>query len=284
MAFVLLDELVVEALVRTLRHHAFFVQDREDARGFRLQDVDRILVVREVQRIPRDALPLVELLLEFEDEGVEELLQALVCEVDTKLLKGVHLEALEAENVEHADKELDIRQETDGVVRVDNDEVEDHPVERLGQRVAVVGGLSYVDRTADALPDGHARLVAQGALEGGAVDAGELGRELDGGRALLHDHGALAVVRRSVELRVAQVQDRRDDTQNLLNVIGVDANGLHRSDAALEHLDVVDVLQGAASGTRHVREVGQVREALQIHGALGLHLFLRQHLREVVGR
>mmetsp|Transcript_103739 Transcript_103739/g.231638 ORF Transcript_103739/g.231638 Transcript_103739/m.231638 type:complete len:285 (+) Transcript_103739:625-1479(+) len=84
---VLLHDLVAEALVRTLRHQAFLVEDGEHTCVLGLQDVHRILVVREIQTIPGDALPLVQLLLEFEDKGIEEILQALVGEVDAHLLE-----------------------------------------------------------------------------------------------------------------------------------------------------------------------------------------------------
>mmetsp|Transcript_124926 Transcript_124926/g.266641 ORF Transcript_124926/g.266641 Transcript_124926/m.266641 type:complete len:432 (+) Transcript_124926:2367-3662(+) len=68
MAFVLLHKLIAEALVGAIGHHALLVKHREHTCPLGRQEVHGVLVVREVQPVPRNALPLVELLLELEDE------------------------------------------------------------------------------------------------------------------------------------------------------------------------------------------------------------------------
>jgi len=110
------NKLVTKPLVGASRHRALLAEDGKDARCLRLQDVDGILVVWEIQRIPRDALAIVELLLKLEDELVEKLLQALICEIDTKLFEGVHLEALETKDIKHTHEELNIVEVADGLV------------------------------------------------------------------------------------------------------------------------------------------------------------------------
>ncbi len=57
------------------------------------------MVVGEGDLRPRNAFALVLFLLELENVHVEELLQALVCKVDAKLLKGVIGKVFKAENV-----------------------------------------------------------------------------------------------------------------------------------------------------------------------------------------
>mmetsp|Transcript_66995 Transcript_66995/g.193585 ORF Transcript_66995/g.193585 Transcript_66995/m.193585 type:complete len:1210 (-) Transcript_66995:420-4049(-) len=282
--FVLLDQLVAETRVGTLRHHALLVQDREHTRGLRLQDVDGILIVREVQRVPWDALALVELLFELEDEGVEELLQSLVGEVDADLLERVHLEALEAEDVEHTDEQLDVLEVADRRVRDLHHEVENHAVQGPREGVAVVGSRPHVHRAPDALRPRDARLVAEGGLQVLPRHTGQRRGEVDGGAALLHHHGPLAVVRRGVELRVAQVQHRCDDLQDGGDVLWRDADRLHRIDADLEHGDVVHILQSAARRSGEEREITTVVEAGQVDGARLLNGLRLQFLWVIVRR
>mmetsp|Transcript_9537 Transcript_9537/g.20903 ORF Transcript_9537/g.20903 Transcript_9537/m.20903 type:complete len:591 (-) Transcript_9537:776-2548(-) len=279
-ALVLLHQLVAEALVGALRHDALLVEDREDSGRLGLQDVDGVRVVGEVEGVPGDALAGVKLLLELEDEGVEELLQPLVGEVDAELLEGVHLEALEAEDVQHPDKELHVLDVPDGRVDAPHDEVEGDAIEGLRQGVAVVRGRPHVVRAPDPLAPRHARRVADGALQVLAIHADQLGDHLDGGRALRHDHGALAVVRGRVELHVAEVEHGGDALEHLLDVVRLDADRQHRVDANLEHQHVVDVLQGSARRAREVGEVPRVREALQVDDHLLRQVGLLEDLRE----
>mmetsp|Transcript_9538 Transcript_9538/g.20916 ORF Transcript_9538/g.20916 Transcript_9538/m.20916 type:complete len:592 (-) Transcript_9538:776-2551(-) len=280
-ALVLLHQLVAEALVGALRHDALLVEDREDSGRLGLQDVDGVRVVGEVEGVPGDALAGVKLLLELEDEGVEELLQPLVGEVDAELLEGVHLEALEAEDVEDADEELHIFDVADGKVSAVDDEFEDDVVQRLRECIAVVSGLADVHGALDLpLPGDLARHVAEGRLQHLAIGARELRGHLDGGAALAHYNGTLAVVRRSVELGVAELQHGSYHLEHLRHLLSLDAYGLHGVDAALKHLDVVDVLQRLARRAREVGEVPRVREALQVDDHLLRQVGLLEDLRE----
>mmetsp|Transcript_51451 Transcript_51451/g.123871 ORF Transcript_51451/g.123871 Transcript_51451/m.123871 type:complete len:478 (-) Transcript_51451:949-2382(-) len=281
-ALVLLDELVAEALVRTLGHHALLVQDGEDAHCLGSQDVHRVLIVGEIQSVPGDAFALVQLLLELEDKGVEELLEPLVGEVDAELLKRIHFEALEAKNVQHANEQLDVSSVADGQVCLRDNEVEDHAIQRLGQRVAVVRGCADVHRAANLLGPRDACGVAHGTLQVRPLHARELGDEVHGLAALGHHHGALAVVGGGVELRVPEVQDGRDEGEHLAHVVVADAYGLHGVDAPLEEFDVVHVLQGSAGGARSVGEVRELSEALQVELHLLLDLVLLQERGEGV--
>jgi hypothetical protein len=127
-----------------------------------------VLVVEEVDVLPRDALPLVLLLLLLEHQLNEELLKLykinviecylsflfshvashlLVAIVDAKLLEAVVVKHLEAVNVEDADHGgLEMRLAlceggVDGGVDVAHDPGEEAVVERLGERVQGDGGL-----------------------------------------------------------------------------------------------------------------------------------------------
>mmetsp|Transcript_112857 Transcript_112857/g.320084 ORF Transcript_112857/g.320084 Transcript_112857/m.320084 type:complete len:301 (+) Transcript_112857:3479-4381(+) len=281
-ALVLLDELVAESLVRPVGHQALLIEHREHARPLGLQQVHGVLVVGEVQRIPVDAFPLIELLLQLENEGVEELLKTLVREVDAELLEGVELEALEAENIEHAHEKLHVLLVSDRPVRDFHNVVEDQPVEGLCQGVAVVGRLRHLHRAPDLAARDGPRGVADRLFERLSADPGELGRHLDRLGALRHHLGALAVVGRRVKLGIAKIQHCADDVHDRVNVVPTEANCLHGSDSDLEHLDIVHVLQRLARGAREKSKIGQVGEAGQVHRHLLLDFLLRQPLGKCV--
>mmetsp|Transcript_20102 Transcript_20102/g.51188 ORF Transcript_20102/g.51188 Transcript_20102/m.51188 type:complete len:231 (+) Transcript_20102:3278-3970(+) len=106
-ADVLLEQLLVQSKVRTLRHDALLVHHGEDAVGVRLDQVQHLLVVevREVGVLDLHTLHSVLLLRRGEDGLVEAVLQLLIREVDAQLLQRVVLEHLEPENVQDAHKE-----------------------------------------------------------------------------------------------------------------------------------------------------------------------------------
>ncbi len=60
------------------------------------------LVVGEIDGRPQQRFTAIQLLLGLQDMEVEEVLQALVGKVDTKLLKRVVFEDFESENVQNA--------------------------------------------------------------------------------------------------------------------------------------------------------------------------------------
>ena len=90
------------AIRRALSQHALLLEHRQDALRT-LQKRQRLRVVVIAHMDPRDALLGVLCLLLLKDDVDEELLQLLVCEVDAELLVAIHLERLEAENVQTAD-------------------------------------------------------------------------------------------------------------------------------------------------------------------------------------
>lgn len=78
----------------------------KDASRFAGDEVDGGLVVTEFDVLPLDLLLLVLLLLKAEDVLVEEVLQRLVGEVDTQLLKAVQEEVL-AETIVMSEDDLE---------------------------------------------------------------------------------------------------------------------------------------------------------------------------------
>mmetsp|Transcript_66770 Transcript_66770/g.105642 ORF Transcript_66770/g.105642 Transcript_66770/m.105642 type:complete len:400 (-) Transcript_66770:1345-2544(-) len=139
MTCVLSNDFVAETRIGAIGNSAFLIEHRKDATNFGIrQDLHRILVVREIQRIPRNLLSSIKLLLELEHERIEELLQTFVREVDAQLLKRVHLETLEAEDVQHASKEFNVIQVTNGSVRLRNNETKNNAVKSLRKRIAIV--------------------------------------------------------------------------------------------------------------------------------------------------
>lgn len=71
----LLDQFIGESLIAAIRNHTLFIKHCEDASWSHLQEIYAVLVVREIERIPGDALSVVKRLLQLKNELVEELLQ-----------------------------------------------------------------------------------------------------------------------------------------------------------------------------------------------------------------
>ena len=98
-----LAQLLCERLVGAFLERALLIEDMQDAHQLLVvNQVQAFLVVDEFDGFPLDALPLVLGLLRLEHVPVKLLLQPLVSVVDAQLLKGVHLEVLEPEDVEDA--------------------------------------------------------------------------------------------------------------------------------------------------------------------------------------
>jgi hypothetical protein len=100
-----LVHLVTQSLVTPLGKKALFVKHRQDTRHPRLptslNQIQALLVVREVDKIPRYLLHFVLPLLGSEYERVELLLEFLVRVVDAELLEPILLEHLKPEDVQH---------------------------------------------------------------------------------------------------------------------------------------------------------------------------------------
>ena len=90
---VLVDELLGEREVGRLGDDALLVEHGDDAQRLLDQLDARLQVQPEVDERPRNAFALVLLLLQHEHVVVEELLQALIHEVDPQLLEAVELKA-----------------------------------------------------------------------------------------------------------------------------------------------------------------------------------------------
>ena len=89
-------------LVIALGELALLVDERHEVERPHCDEVERLLVVDELDVLPVDRLVVVLLLLHLEDVLHEELLQVLVGEVDAKLLEAVCVEVLEAKDVKHS--------------------------------------------------------------------------------------------------------------------------------------------------------------------------------------
>ena len=141
-----LEDLLSERLVRALRQPALLVEQREEADRRRRraagarrrigEHLDARLVVGLVDRVPPNRFADVNLLLGLEDRRVEVCLQPLVGEVDAELLERVHLELLEAEDVEHADERARLGFGQQRFVDPRDEPVEHARVQRLRERVA----------------------------------------------------------------------------------------------------------------------------------------------------
>ena len=98
-----LVQLVQQGLVAALGELALLVYECHEVKRAQRDEVQRLLVVHELDVVPIDGLQVVLLLLQLEDVLHEELLQVLVGKVDAELLERVGIEVLEAEYVENAD-------------------------------------------------------------------------------------------------------------------------------------------------------------------------------------
>lgn len=75
-----------EFLVTTPVDHTLFIQDLKDTSSRFINEVQHILVIWEGDELPKDSLAFIFLLLEFEHEFVELLLQSLIGVVNTELI------------------------------------------------------------------------------------------------------------------------------------------------------------------------------------------------------
>mmetsp|Transcript_46623 Transcript_46623/g.129771 ORF Transcript_46623/g.129771 Transcript_46623/m.129771 type:complete len:313 (+) Transcript_46623:947-1885(+) len=181
-------------------------------------------------------------------------LQQLVGVVDEKLLQGVRLEELEAENVEHPDERhlpLPLAGNADdGVDALDN-EAEDRRVEVPRECVAALRRFGDWQRRADDPLAGRFHgLVAPCRLERQRVHGKKLARDPHGtleARGL----GALGVVGRSFELNVAEVQHGRQGSQQV--------RGLRRGNA-----EVRERGEGLPEVSGFIGPVGPNVEALRL--------------------
>lgn len=97
-------EFGLKGLIRSLRVDGLFLKDGQETHGLLKQLNTSRQVHTEIHGDPLDSLPHVFLLLQDKHVMVEELLELLIHEVDTKLLKCIKLKYLKSSNVKHTDK------------------------------------------------------------------------------------------------------------------------------------------------------------------------------------
>mmetsp|Transcript_31658 Transcript_31658/g.93122 ORF Transcript_31658/g.93122 Transcript_31658/m.93122 type:complete len:713 (+) Transcript_31658:1590-3728(+) len=268
--------------VRAGREEALLGEQREDAGGWLVDELDEQLVVliRDVAHV--DALLLVLGQYRLEDGLRKHLLQLLVCEVDAELLERVVRKVLKAEDVE----ESDVRQRRGRLVAGDegvdllHDPVEEVRVDGLDHRVA--HGPRLLRRVGDRV-DGAAAVglllalhhLARQVLGEGAAREQLLGRlaKVALAELLVEDGLVVCVVG---ELDVAKQQQRREHAEELRLLLLRDAERVHRLDRLRIVLGVALALELDALGlVEHVQvrrlEAGQER-ALVLGGARGAEL------------
>mmetsp|Transcript_31764 Transcript_31764/g.93230 ORF Transcript_31764/g.93230 Transcript_31764/m.93230 type:complete len:241 (-) Transcript_31764:1011-1733(-) len=104
LAAVLVVQRIGKGLIIVEGLDALLVENAQNASVALINKVQNVLIVRELDELPRDALPLVLGLLQLEYEAIELLLERFVGVVDAKLLKAVGLERFESKDVEHGNK------------------------------------------------------------------------------------------------------------------------------------------------------------------------------------
>ena len=103
MAGMSLDNLLQEALVRAFRNTDLLIDHGEDTSSFLLQQVQRGLIVFELNRCNVNTLAFVLILFQAENMFVEVELELFVTKVDTQLLEGVKFERFESKDVKYTD-------------------------------------------------------------------------------------------------------------------------------------------------------------------------------------
>jgi hypothetical protein len=182
-----------------------------------------------------DALLGVLVELHLEDVVVEELLEALVCEVDEELLKAVLVKALKAEDVQDADA-LVVGAHARGLraeqlVYALNNPAKGALVEGLGHGVTGVLGLVRLVVAGDLLT---ARDVDGGGegLEKGIRDDAELVGALDS--HVVRAHNVRAVLPR--KLNVARVEHAGQQGPEVRRLLGGETDNLHALHQLFVHL------------------------------------------------
>ena len=129
-------------LVISFGELALLVDERHEVERADGDEVERLLVVDELDVVPVDGLVVVLLLLHLEDVLDEELLQVLVGVVDAELLERVGAEVFEAEDVKHADGCLVLSADAvrlgDGRIDLSDDVDEEASVDSLGEGISDV--------------------------------------------------------------------------------------------------------------------------------------------------
>ena len=227
---VTLVELIQQGLIGALGELALLVNQTHEVERPNGDEVEGFLVVHELDMGPVDGLQVVLLLLELEDVLDKELLEVLVGKVDAKLLEGVGLEVLKAEDVEDADAAavggvLQVWLEDSGVDLPHNIN-EEAAVDALGKGVPHVPGLMHVEG-AD-----HRLALGEDGAAGECVDERLLVHAQDGGHAfnvaLIWNVGGVEVVDDlALVLDVSHVQEGGQDLEDVPDLLVSHHEHLH---------------------------------------------------------
>jgi len=245
----------VEGHVGSLGEEALLVQVAENSVLF-LDELHTGLVVVVGNILPLDLLLLVLLLLSLEGELDEDLVELLITKVDTELLKAVPFKDLEAVDIQHSDQETLVVLPVHQVVRAQHNPVKELSVperkkkkggregeervrsqssekiiQRLGERVARVGGLLGAEGAANGLGTSGDGLGGKGLLECVRGDTEDPGGNVQN-LSVVNGGGTLGV---RLELQVANMKDAAHHPEDLdLFVLG-HANNVH----GVPHFSVV---------------------------------------------
>mmetsp|Transcript_18887 Transcript_18887/g.38437 ORF Transcript_18887/g.38437 Transcript_18887/m.38437 type:complete len:390 (+) Transcript_18887:2597-3766(+) len=143
---VLLADRRIEIQIRSLGHLALRIEHREDACWRLLEQLDDLAVVRVGQHWHLQVLHFVQLNFDLEDTHEEEVVQPLVGIVDAELLEGVGFEDLEPEDVQKADKAMEVLVSRNLDVDFRYDELKEQLVQVLDERVALVSCSVQIER------------------------------------------------------------------------------------------------------------------------------------------
>ena len=164
-----------QLLITGLAQAALVVEHRQDAADLVLDQVQAVLIVRELDKTPFDFLFLVLNLLHLKDVLVELLLQGFVRVIDAQLLEGIVHEALEPENIQHTDaRPHQFGLHDDAHVDRAHNPVEQLAVDGLGNRVSGIRGLQRCEFLDVRLVAGHDRALREGLRDGAHVQTQEL--------------------------------------------------------------------------------------------------------------
>ncbi|RUP30297.1 LOW QUALITY PROTEIN: hypothetical protein BC936DRAFT_138656 [Jimgerdemannia flammicorona] len=184
----------------------------------------------------------------------DELLSALISEIDTELLERVILEILEAELVEDAHEVGGLAAKAELGVDGLNDPREEHAVEGTGEGVALLGGAGGVQEDGAKLLTDQLELVGQGGLE---LD----GRDAEHGGHLFQD---IAITNAARILRCLgvvtvvdelEVKDGGEQLEDLHGGLGLETTALESSLEVAEGDLVVHVCHLNDLGLGQVVEV-----------------------------
>mmetsp|Transcript_18142 Transcript_18142/g.28168 ORF Transcript_18142/g.28168 Transcript_18142/m.28168 type:complete len:513 (+) Transcript_18142:2466-4004(+) len=163
--------------IAPLGQTTLIVQHGQQSTGPGLDQIQTILIVREIDELPLNLFTLVLRLLHFENEFVELLLQRLVGEVDAQLFEAVDGKAFEAENVQHANAVgfVLIVRPHDAVVHLLYHPEEECSVDRFGEGVPCIQSSCGAEHQCHALPTCLHDALCQSRLQQVLIHANQLG-------------------------------------------------------------------------------------------------------------